>query len=176
MYLIEKIAAFSVPLVVTLAAVFMLFSKKVSFDAFGKGAEEGIACAFKLIPTLCVVIVGTKMLMASGAADFLAELITPVTSFLKVPSELITLLITRPFSGSASMATYSALMKELGADSFPAFCASVIMGSSDTIVYIIGIYFASVGVKRTKYALPVAFLVMLFCIFFGCAISRVFYK
>ena len=52
----------------------------------------------------------------------------------------------------------------------------MIMGSSDTAVYVITLYFSSVGVKKTRYALPVALAVMLFCIFFSCWLCRVCLK
>jgi spore maturation protein B len=92
---------------------------------------------------------------------------------LGVPSELLPLLLSRPFSGSAATASYAALLDTLGADSFAAACASVIMGSSDTAVYVVTVYFSSIGIKKTRYALPVSLALMLFCVFFGCFLCRV---
>ncbi len=176
MALVEGVASLSVPLVLGIAAVILLFNRKVGFDSFVTGARDGLRCAVGLVPSLVAIIVGVKMLTASGVLDFVSTLIEPATSALGIPSELLTLLITRPFSGSASMAAYSELMETWGADSFPSFCAAVIMGSSDTIVYVIGIYFSSVGVKHSRYAFPCAFAVMLFCIFFACFLSRIFFS
>ncbi len=176
MEIIERIAAFSVPLVIGIAAVFLLFGKKVGFDSFKTGAKEGLDVSFGLIPSLVAIIVGVKMLSASGVLDAVGDLLEPLNAHLGIPSELLTLLITRPFSGSASMASFSELMENTGADSFPSFCAAVIMGSSDTIVYILGIYFSSVGITKTKYAFPCAFAVMIFCVFFSCFVSRLLWK
>ena len=173
---IERIAAFSIPFVIGTAAVILLFGKKTGFDSFLAGAREGLRCAVGLVPSLVAIIVGVKMLTACGILDRIGYALEPITSRLGVPSELLTFLITRPFSGSASMAAYSELMSQYGADSFPSFCAAVIMGSSDTIVYIVSVYFSSVGVSKTRYTLPCAFLVMLFCIFFACFLSRIFYR
>ena len=100
MEIIEKIAAFSVPLVIGIAAVFLLFSKKVSFDSFKNGAKEGLDVSFGLIPSLVAIIVGVKMLSASGILDAVGDLLEPLNAHLGIPSELLTLLITRPFSGS----------------------------------------------------------------------------
>ncbi len=176
MLIIEKIAAFSVPMVVGIVAAFLLFGKKVGFESFKNGAKEGISVSFGLIPSLVAIIVGVRMLSASGVLDALEALIEPITARCGIPSELLTLLITRPFSGSASMASFSSLMESAGADSFPSFCAAVVMGSSDTIVYILGVYFSSVGVTKTKYAFPCAFAVMIFCVFFSCFVSRILWK
>ncbi len=171
----ELISSLALPSVMGILAFAFLFVKRVSFDTFAEGAREGLRGAVGLLPSLCAIVVGVKMLSASGAIDFIGNLLSPAASFLGVPSELITLLLTRPFSGSASVAAYSELMAEQGADSFPSFCASVIMGSSDTIVYIIGIYFSSVEIKHSRYAFTAAFAVMLFCIFFSCLVSRFFF-
>lgn len=175
MHLIEDISAISVPIVLGIAALILIFGGKNRFESFKSGAKEGLECAAGLVPSLVALIVGVKMLTASGVLDAVGKLLRPLTNTLGIPSELLTLLITRPFSGSASMAAYSELMASSGADSFPSFCAAVIMGSSDTIVYILGIYFSSVGVSRTKYAFPCAFAVMIFCITLACALSRIFY-
>ncbi len=174
MEMIEKLASLAVPFVIGITALLLLFRKQVDFSDFTEGAADGLRCAVRLIPSLAAILVGVKMLTASGVLDDISVLIAPAVSRLGVPPELVTLLLTRPFSGSASMASYSALMEKYGADSLAAFSASVIMGSSDTVVYIISVYFSSVGIKRSRYAFPCAFAVMIFCIFFACFLSRIF--
>ena len=144
----------------------MLCGKRAYFEAFLDGATSGLRTAVRLCPTLTALLVAIGMLHASGAVQVISRWLSPVFDALGVPSELLPLLLTRPFSGSAATATYSSLLEQLGADSFAAACASVIMGSSDTAVYVITLYFSSVGVKRTRYALPVSLLLMLVCIFF----------
>ena len=115
------------------------------------------------------------MLNASGATELLFDLLSPVANALGVPAELLPLLLTRPFSGSASTASFIELLERVGADSFPGLCASVIFATSDTMVYIISIYFSSVDIKRSGAALPIATAVMLFCIFFSCFLCRVWF-
>ena len=176
MTVLEYVASLALPAVLLLAALLFLFSKKTGFSSFTRGGGEGLESAFALMPSLVLVIIGVKMLSASGVLGFLSDLLSAPAALIGVPSELVPLLITRPFSGSGSIASYTELMKEYGADSFVSFCASVIMGSSDTIVYIIGIYFSSVGVKKSRYAFPAAFCVMIFCVFFCCFVSRLFFR
>jgi spore maturation protein B len=117
-------------------------------------------------------MVAVAMLNASGAVEFAARLLSPPADAVGVPADLLPLLLTRPFSGSASTAGFAALLERLGPDSFTGLCASVIFGSSDTVVYIISVYFSSVGIKQTRHAFPTAFAVMLFCIFFSCFLCR----
>ena len=159
---------------VVLCAGLVLFSKRASFDDFIAGTKDGMNTAVRLLPTLLGLVVAIKMLRASGATEFFASLLAPAFDFVGVPSELLTLILTRPFSGSAASAIFCDLMEEFGADSFIGLSASVIMGSSDSAVYIIELYFSSVGIKKSRHAFVTAFLVMLFCIFFSCFLCRAY--
>jgi spore maturation protein B len=120
-------------------------------------------------------MVAVSMLNACGIIDLLSEHLSPLAQKIGLPSELLPLLITRPFSGSASTAAYGKLLEEVGADSFAGLCASVIFGSSDTMVYVISVYFSSVGIRHTRWSFPCAFAVMLFCIFFSCFLCRLWF-
>lgn len=173
---IESASAFAIPAVIGAVGALMLTGKKNYFDSFLSGARRGFDTAVLLLPTLVALLVAIRMLNASGALDLLGDRLAPVCDRIGVPGELLPLLLTRPFSGSASTAAYSDLLTRLGADSFPALCASVIMGSSDTVVYIIGVYLSFVGAKKSRYAYPLAFAVMLFCIFFSCLVCRIWFK
>ena len=170
--MIEALSALAMPAVTALVGLIMLFGKKNYFEAFTQGAKEGLKTAVGLLPTLLALMVAISMLNACGVIELLSKWLTPVAQRIGVPSELLPLLITRPFSGSASTAAYSALLEQVGADSFAGLCASVIFGSSDTVVYVITVYFSSVGVRHTRWSFPCAFAVMLFCIFFSCFLCR----
>ncbi|MBE6566483.1 MAG: spore maturation protein [Ruminococcaceae bacterium] len=152
-----------------------MFSKRDRFESFLAGARQGLGTAVNLLPTLCALIVGVAMLNASGAIEWLANLFSPIASAIGVPAELLPLLFTRPFSGSASTASFVELLERVGADSFAGLCASVIFATSDTMVYIISVYFSSVGIKHSRAAFPIAGAVMLFCIFFSCFLCRMWF-
>lgn len=160
------------PFAVTLAGILMLFGKKNYFQAFLTGAYEGLKTTIRLLPTLIALLTAISMLQASGAVLWLSDLLAPFANKIGIPSELLPFLLTRPFSGSASAAACSDLLVREGADSFAGLCASVIFGSSDTVVYVISVYTSSVGIKKTRHAFPCAFAVMLFCIFFSCFLCR----
>lgn len=170
--MIEAISALSVPMIAALAGAIMLFGKQNYFEAFVRGAKEGLNTAVRLLPTLSALLVAISMLSACGILDYISAFLAPLAQRIGVPSQLLPLLITRPFSGSASTAAYTALLDRVGADSFAGLCASVIFGSSDTVVYVITVYFSSVGIKQTRWSFPCAFAVMLFCVFFSCFLCR----
>ena len=173
--MIDIISALPMPLILAAVGMMLLLGKKDRFDSFLTGAQQGLQTSLGLLPTLCALIVGVSMLNASGAIELLSELLSPVVNFVGVPADILPLLLTRPFSGSASTASFVELLERVGADSFPALCASVIFATSDTMVYVISVYFSSVGIKRSRAALPIAAAVMLFCIFFSCFLCRVWF-
>ncbi len=173
--MIESISALAMPLVAAAVGAILLFGKRNYFEAFTKGATEGLRTVVKLLPTLVALMTAIAMLNASGAVELLSGWLAPIANRIGLPSELLPLLITRPFSGSASTAAYSALLEQVGADSFAGLCASVIFASSDTMVYVIALYFSSVGIRRTRAAFPIALAVMLFCIFFSCFLCRLWF-
>ncbi|MBQ8140754.1 MAG: spore maturation protein [Clostridia bacterium] len=174
--MIEYISSLAIPAVICIAGLFMLFGKKPYFESFTEGAKSGLRTAVGILPTLIALVIAINLFNASGIPKLLSDAISPAAEKIGVPAELIPLLITRPISGSASTAAYSSLIEEYGADSFVSLCASVIMGSSDTMLYIISVYFSSVGIKKSRYAIPCAAVVMLFCIFFSCLICRLWFK
>ena len=174
--MIEYISSLAIPLILVLVGCLMLFGKTPYFDSFVEGAREGLKSALSLLPTLVALMAGVGMLRASGFTEVLSAAISPITDKVGIPSELLPLLLVRPFSGSASTATFSALLDEYGADSFISLCASVIMGSSDTLVYVISVYFSSVGIKKSRYAIPCAIVVMVFCVVFSCIVCRLWFK
>ena len=171
--MIDILSALPMPLILAAVGAILLFSKKDRFDSFLTGARQGLRMAVNLLPTLCALIVGVSMLNASGAIELLSHLLSPIARTIGVPAELLPLLFTRPFSGSASTASFVELLEEVGADSLAGLCASVIFATSDTMVYIISVYFSSVGIKRSGAAFPIASAVMLFCIFFSCFLCRI---
>ena len=173
--MLETVASLAMPLVAALVGLLMLLGKRNYLESFMQGATEGLHTAVRLLPTLALLMVAVSMLNASGAVEFVAGLLSPLAARLGVPTELLPLLVTRPFSGSASTASYSELLTREGADSFVGLCASVIFGCSDTVVYVIAVYFSAVGIRHTRWAFPCAFAVMLFCIFFSCFLCRLWF-
>lgn len=173
---VEYIASLAIPLVVCLVGIILCFSKKASFDDLSNGVSEGLQVCVRLVPTLIILMVAVSMLSASGAVDFLVKTLSPIGDKIGVPIELLPLILMRPVSGSASNAMLAELFEKYGTDSFAGRAASVMMGSSDTIIYVCAVYFSAVGVKKTRHALPSAFAAMIFSVFISCAVCKVMFK
>ena len=91
------------------------------------------------------------------------------------PVEVLPLAILRPISGSSALAILNDILKVHGPDSFIGRVASVMQGSTDTTVYIISMYFASVGVKKIRYSLVVGLLADFAAIFMSVVMVRLFW-
>ena len=179
MRLAEWISAAVIPAVLLCAAIPMLSRRRDFFAAFTAGARAGLETSVRLLPALVALMTGLSMLEGSGLLAALSDALRGPAAALGIPAELIPLLLTRPVSGAGSTAAYAAMLEKYGADSYPALCAAVLLGSSDTMLYVISVYFSGTGsgglspVRRTRYAFPAAAAIMLLCIFLSCAAARV---
>ena len=173
--ILEKVGIYAVPLIIAAAAVIMLLGKTDYGSEFLSGAREGLETSVRLLPSLVMLICAVRMVAASGALDLLSGFLKEPAARLGFPEELVSVILIRPFSGSAATAVADNLYKTVGPDSFAGRCASVLMGSSDTIIYTLALYFSSVGIKKTRYALPASFIVLLFCSVMSVIITRLFF-
>jgi len=130
--------------------------KKVNvYEAFIEGAKEGFSIAIKIIPYLIAILVAIAVFRSSGAMDYLILLFKYTFEAFGVNTDFVQALPTalmKPLSGSGARGTLIELMDATGADSFASKTASSIQGATDTTFYIIAIYFGSVGIKKTRYA------------------------
>lgn len=155
---------------VVLAGV-LLFGKARGvrvFDEFVEGAKEGLHLTYRLLPYLVAMLTSVEMFKRSGALEALSRLVWPVLEVLRVPSEILPLMIIRPISGGAASAMVLSILRTHGPDSIVGRMASVMQGSSDTTFYVLTLYFGSVNITRTRYALAVCLVGDL--IGFVCAI------
>lgn len=127
------------------------------FEAFVEGAKEGFNVAIRIIPYLVAILVAIGVFRASGALDLLVSGVGHVFSALGLPTSFIPALPTalmKPLSGSGARGMMVDAMKTYGADSFVGRLACTFQGATDTTFYIIALYFGSVGVRKTRYAVP----------------------
>ncbi len=152
----EKISSLILPLVVVGILIFALTKKINIFEAFIEGAKAGVQTSFSILPALVALMVAIGVFKSSGAVDILAFALSPITSLINMPKEVIPLVLLRPISGSGAMAVTEGILKSVGADSFAGRVASVMQGSTETTFYTIAVYFSAVGISKTSYALPCA--------------------
>lgn len=133
--------------------------KKINvFDAFIVGAKQGFETSVSLIPYLIAMMVAIGMLRASGFFNMMDQLLAPLMAMIGMPKEVLPLALIRPFSGSASTGVMAELIHQYGGDSLIAKTAATMMGSTETTFYVIAVYFGSVGIRRTRHAIPAGLL------------------
>lgn len=132
-----------------------MYKKIDMYEAFVEGSKEAFSMSITLFPNLLAMILGVNVLINSG---FINWLITFVFGSIKIPIEIITLIITKPISGSGALALINTIFKKYGVDSFNGVLASTIQGCTDTTFYVIALYYGSVGIKKTRYAMTTSIL------------------
>ena len=130
------------------------YKKVPVYECFIDGAKHGFDVAVKIIPFLVAMIVAIGMLKASGAFTSFSNFLHPILAKIGVDPDLVPLALIRPFSGSASNAMLNEIAGSHGGDSLVAKTAATIIGSTETTFYIVAVYFGSVNIKRTRYAVP----------------------
>ncbi len=163
---------FILPIIV-LFVVFYGFKKVDIYDSFVDGAKESFDMVFKLFPNLLGMILGINIFIKSGFLNFTLGFLKPIFG---VFIDLVPLCLMRPISGSSGIALLNNIFSLYGVDSIIGKMASIIQGSTDTTLYILTLYFGSVGIKKGRYALKVGLLSDLFGIISAIVISYFIFK
>jgi spore maturation protein SpmA len=145
-------------ILITIVVLFIVlaFIKKVNvYDAFVEGAKEGFNIAVRIIPFLVAILVAIGIFRASGAMDFVIAGITKLFALLGFDTRFtgaLPVAFMKPLSGSGARGLMVDAMTNYGPDSFVGRLACTMQGTTDTTFYIIAVYFGSVGIKNTRYA------------------------
>lgn len=138
-----------------------IFKKVNVYFAFIDGAKAGFDIAVKIIPYLVAMLVAISVLRNCGVFDLLIRGLTWLFSSLGLNTDFVAALPTalmKPLSGSGSRAMMIDTMKHYGPDSFPGLLSCVFQGSTETTFYVVALYFGSVNIKKTRYAVPAALM------------------
>ena len=165
------------PLMVAGALGYGLMRRVAIYEAFVKGAREGLLVSFRILPYLVAILTAVGMLKDSGAMDMLTAPLGRLTTPLGVPPEALTMALLRSLSGSASFGYLASLLKDpaIGPDGYVGMLASTIYGSSETTFYVLAVYFGAAGVKRIRHALLAGLAADLGGLVFSVVICRGLY-
>lgn len=189
-YLFASLPQESVSVYSSVAANIILFSIIISFillgirkklniyDTFIDGAKEGFGIAVKIIPFLVAMLVAIGVFRVSGAMGYFTDGIAWIASSLGLNTDFVPALPTafmKPLSGSGARGVMLETMEFYGVDSFAGRLASTMQGATDTTFYIIAVYFGSVAVKNTRYAVTAGLLADLAGIIAAIFIAYLFF-
>ena len=179
---IEVISKVSGNLILMLIIVSFLLGamrKRVNiFDAFIEGAKGGFETSVRIIPYLVGMLVAISAFRNSGAMDYVIDALKYAFSLTGLNTEFTDALpvaLMRPLSGSASRALMIDAMKQFGVDSFVGRLACMFQGAADTTFYIVALYFGSVGIRNSRYAIPFGLFADLMGVIAGIALGYFFF-
>jgi spore maturation protein B len=152
--IIQTLSILAIPLLVLFIVVYGAVKKVKIYEAFVEGAKEGFQVGVRIIPYLVAMLVAIGIFRAGGAMGFLTQLLAPVTGWIGMPSETLPMALMRPLSGSGALGIMAETIKVYGPDSLIGRMVSVMMGSGETTFYVLALYFGSVGITRTRQAVP----------------------
>jgi len=149
------------------------------YEVFIEGAKEGFQVAIGIVPYLVAILVAVGALRASGALDALLNAIRAGVGQLSIDTRWVDALPTaliKPFSGGGARGMMVETMKTMGPDSFAGRLSCVIQGSTETTFYVLAVYFGSVGVKKTRHALPCALAAETMGVLAAIAVTYLFFR
>jgi len=154
------VSKYLLPIITLIIIIYGIYKKRPIYDDFIEGVKEGLQIVLNLFPTIMAMVVAIGIFTKSG-------IINDLTKYINIkffPKEILPLVILRPISGSSSLMILNSMLSMYGVDSKIGLIASIIAGSTDTTIYIIGTYFGSIKIKKIRYALIVGLLADLACV------------
>ncbi len=145
-----RVSDIFIPAVITFILLAGVVKEVDIAQEFMLGAKENLVTVFEILPSLILLMTAVGMFSASGAVDLIAGILSPMTQFLGFPKECVGLAVIRPMSGSGALCTLEDTLSKVSPDSYAGRVASVIMGSTETTIYTISVYFSAI--KQRAYA------------------------
>ncbi len=149
----EIICSLILPVIVLIVIIFGIIKKRNIYDDFVDGAKQSFDMILSMFPSMLAMIFGINLILESGFITSIFDFLSPIFEKIKVPVEILPMAIMRPISGSSALAILNNIFTNYGPDSLVGKMASVIQGSTDTTIYVLTLYFGSVGVKKIRYSL-----------------------
>ena len=143
--------------VLVLVVVTVALCKRINaYHSFIEGVKDGMGLFSDIYPALLAMMCAIALLRESGLMDIVCSMFA--TQIKSIPKEIWPMVFFRPISGNASMAVLADIFQTSGVDSLAGNMASIVQGSTDTTVYVITLYFSSVGIRKIRNALTIGLL------------------
>lgn len=170
--------------ILTLIVTFLsmaLYRKVPIFETFIEGAKEGFTTSIKIIPFLVAILVGIGVFQSSGALTYLTDGIRSLLAAFQVNTDFVDALpvaFLKPLSGQSARAMMITVSQDPafgGPDSFVANMASIFRGCAETTFYVLALYFGSVNIRKTRYAVTGGLIADLFGVLGGIFAGYLFF-
>ena len=172
-------ANFIIFTIITLFIVMAAVRRINVYDAFIEGAKDGFQTAVKIIPYLVAMLIAIGVFRASGAMDLIISALASLLGMMGVDTDFLPALPTglmKPLSGSGARGMMIDCMKSCGVDSFAGRISCTMQGAADTTFYIVALYFGSVGIKNTRYAVTAGLIAEVAGVLASIAVAYMFFR
>ena len=165
-----------IPFMIFVVVIYKLKQKINVYDTFIEGTKESFDMIISMFPYLLGMILSINIFTGSNFLDALLSIFKPIFSMFNIPDKIVPLGIMRSISGNSSLALLNNIFKEFGPDSFIGKLGSIVQGSTDTTLYVITLYFGSIGIKKTRYAVFAGLMADLFALIASIIICNLIYN
>lgn len=129
----------------------------------------------EVFPTLIAMVSAVAILRGCGFISDVGDMLKELFDVNGEVVEIVPMILFRPISGSASMTVFNSICTNNGADSFLCKTGAIIQGSTDTTLYVLSLYFSSIGVTKWKHSLKAGLIADVVGITVGVALSIIFF-
>lgn len=168
-------------IIISIIVSFMLlglYRRIPLYETFVEGAKEGFETSIKIIPYLIAILVAIGMFRSSGTLEYITGGIGWTVAMLGFNTDFVEALpvaLLKPLSGGAAKGMMVDIIKANGADSFTGRLASILRGCTETTFYILAVYFGSVNIRKTRYALTVGLIADAVGVIAGILVAYLFF-
>jgi len=149
------------------------------YEAFVEGAKEGFGVAIQIVPYLIAILVAISVFRTTGCMNYVVNAIAAGVGALGLDTDFVPALpvgLMKTLSGSGARGLMVDVMKTYGVDSFQGKLAAIIQGSTETTFYVLAVYFGSVNIRKTRYALTCGLIADLVGVVGAILVGYAFYR
>ncbi len=159
-----------------LIIVFSGFKKNINiYDSFLEGAKDGLSLSISIFPSIVAMVFAINIFLDSGFIIKFFSILSPLVNKFNIPLQIMPMAFLRPISGTATLAIMNDIFSKYGPDSFVGRLASVLQGCTDTTIYVLALYFGSIGIRKGRYALIVGLFADLIGIIMAFILTSIFF-
>jgi len=154
--LVSELSILVLPWLILLFPLYAALRRIPVYEQFVEGGKEAVQVILRILPYLVGMLAAVGMFSAAGGMDLVTSILRPLTDLFHFPPELVPMAVIRPFSNAAAQGLLTDLIKNptLGPDNIITLMAATFYGCSETTFYVIAVYFGSVGIRKSRHAIP----------------------
>lgn len=173
--MLNNISIVIIPIFIFSIVLYAVYKRNNVYESFLEGAKEGLSMSFDIFPSIIAMIFAINIFLDSNILLDITNFLSPVLNNLSIPLDIIPMALLRPISGTATLSLMNKIFLDFGPDSYIGFLSSIVQGCTDTTFYVLLLYFGSVKITKTRYALKVGLFADFMGIIFALLITNIFF-